>query len=62
MRVDGFLVQPTKLFRETVNLNYPNKPTVYFDSAGDDESTMYAKTDNYDITYSTINRLIDKGY
>ena len=62
MGVDGFLVQPTKLFRETVNLNNLNKPIVYFDSAGNDENTMYVKTDNYDITYSTINRLIDKGY
>lgn len=53
MGVDGFLVQSTKLFKESVNLN---KPIVYFDSVGDDENTMYVKTDNCDITYTTINQ------
>lgn len=61
MGVDGFLVQPTKLFNEVVNTKLINKPIVYFDSASENDE-MFVKTNNYEITYSTINKLIDKGY
>ena len=58
MGVDGFLVQPTKLFNEVVNTKSINKPIVYFDSASENDE-MFVKTNNYEITYTTINKLID---
>lgn len=61
--VDGFIIQPTAHFKRlSGKINDTGKPLVFFDSKLYDYSTSWVKTDNYEATYKTIRRCIERGY
>lgn len=62
MGVDGLLVQPTIEFNSMWKQTKSDLPVVFFDSPSSDESPLYVKTNNYDISFEVTNALIDKGY
>ncbi|MGL5379489.1 LacI family DNA-binding transcriptional regulator [Clostridium sp.] len=63
MGVDGFIVQPTLKFNNIVSkIEERGKKLVFLDSVSNDFKGKWVKTNNYEVTYEAMKKLVEKGY
>lgn len=63
MNVDGFIVQPTKGFKEIFEeFKGFGKPIVYIDSALDEKGIRTVKSNAYEAVLDAIERMVEIGY